>query len=157
MYILLYKVIIIMSSYLKLFLLIELKGKSSGHYDYKHPFLLIKKKFFKTPGKDRSRFMDPKFTSVAQSCPTLCNPMECSMPGLPVDHQLLELTQTHVHWVSDAIQPSHPLPSPSPPAFNLSQHQGLFKWVSSSHQVVKVLEFQLRHESFQWIFRTNFL
>ena len=157
MYILLYKVIIIMSSYLKLFLLIELKGKSSGHYDYKHPFLLIKKKFFKTPGKDGSRFMDPKFTSVAQSCPTLCNPMECSMPGLPVHHQLLELTQTHVHWVGDAIQPSHPLPSPSPPAFNLSQHQGLFKWVSSSHQVVKVLEFQLWHESFQWIFRTNFL
>ena len=74
-------------------------------------------------------------------------------PGLPVHHQLPESTQTHVHWVSDAIQPSHPLSSPSPPALNLSQHHGLFKWVSSSHQVAKVLEFQLQHQSFQWIFR----
>ena len=98
-----------------------------------------------------------QFSSVAQSCPTLCYPMDCSMPGLPVHHQLLELTQTHVYWVSDAIQPSHPLLSPSPPAFNLSQHQGLFQWVSSSHQVAKVLEFQLQHNSFQWIFRNNLL
>ena len=75
--------------------------------------------------------------------------MNHSMPGLPVHHQLLEFTQTHVHWVSDAIQPSHPLSSPSPPALNLSQHQGLFKWVSSLHQVAKVLEFQLQHQSFQ--------
>ena len=73
-----------------------------------------------------------------------------SMPGLPVHHQLPESTQTHVHWVSDAIQPSHPLSSPSPPALNLSQNQGLFKWVSSLHQVAKVLEFQLQHQSFQW-------
>ena len=87
----------------------------------------------------------------------LCNPMDCSMPGFPVHHQILKFTQTHVHRVSDAIQPSHPLLSPSPPAFNLSQHQGLFKWVSSSHQVSKVLEFQLQHQSFQWIFKTNFL
>ena len=72
-------------------------------------------------------------------------------------HQLLEFTQTHVHWVTDAIQPSHPLSFPSPPAFTLSQHQGLFKWVSSSHQMAKVLEFQLQHQSFQWIFRTDFL
>ena len=79
-----------------------------------------------------------QFSSVAQSCPTLCDPMDCSMPGLPVHHQLPEFTQTHVHWVSDAIQPSHPLSSPLPPTFNLSQHQGLFKWVSSSHQVAKV-------------------
>ena len=79
------------------------------------------------------------FSSVAQSCPTLCDPMNCSMPGLPVHHQLPESTQTHVHWVGDAIQPSHPLSSPCPPALNLSQHQGLFKWVSSSHQVAKVL------------------
>ena len=64
-------------------------------------------------------------SSVTKSCPTLCNPMDCSTPGFPVHHQLLELAQTHVHWVSDAIQPSHPLSSPSPPAFNLSQHQGL--------------------------------
>ena len=83
--------------------------------------------------------------------------MDCSMPGLPVHHQLLEFTQTHVHWVGDAMQPSYPLPSPSPPAFNLSQHQGLFKWVSSLHQVAKVLEFQLQHQSFQWTPRTDFL
>ena len=86
-------------------------------------------------------------SSVAQSCPTLCDPMDCSTPGLPVHHQLPEFTQTHVHWVSDAIQPSHPLLSPSPPAFNLSQHQGLFQWVSSSHQVAKVLELQLTTEA----------
>jgi len=90
-----------------------------------------------------------QFSSVAQSCPTLCKPMDCRTPGLPVHHQLPELTQTHVHWASDAIQPSHPLPSPLPSTFNLSQHQGLFQWVSSSHQVAKVLEFQLQHQSFQ--------
>ena len=84
-----------------------------------------------------------QFSSVAQSCLTLCNPMNRSTPGLPVHHQLPEFTQTHVHWVGDAIQPSHPLSSPSPPALNLSQHQGFFKWVSSSHHVAKVLEFQL--------------
>ena len=82
--------------------------------------------------------------------------MDCSIPGFPVHHQLPELAQTHVHWVGDAIQPSHPLLSPSPPAFSLSQHQGLFQWVSSSHQVAKVLELQLQHQSFQWIFRTDF-
>ena len=91
-----------------------------------------------------------QFSSVAQSCLTLCNPKNRSMPGLPVHHQLLELTQTHVHWVSDAIQPSHPLFSPSSPAFNLLQHQGLFQWVSSLHQVAKVLELQLQHQCFQW-------
>ena len=91
----------------------------------------------------------PQFSSVTQSCQTLCNPMNCSTPGLPVHHQLLEFTQTHVHRIGDAIQPSHPLLSPSPPALNLSQHQGLFKWVNSSYQVVKVLEFQLQHQSFQ--------
>ena len=79
-------------------------------------------------------------SEVIQSCPILCNPMNCSTPGLPDHHQLLETTQTHVHWVSDAIQPSHPLSSPSP-ALNLSQHQGLFKWVSSSHQVPKYWSF----------------
>ena len=98
-----------------------------------------------------------QFSSVTQSCPTPCDPMNHSTPGLLVDHQLPEFTQTHVHWVSDAIQPSHPLSSPSPPALNPSQHQGLFKWVSSSHQVAKVLEFQLQHQSFQWIFRTDIL
>ena len=99
--------------------------------------------------------LDP-FSSVAQSCPTLCNPMDCSTLGLPVHHQLLKFAQTHVHQVGDAIQPSHSLSSPSP-TFNLSQHQGLFQWVSSSYQVAKILEFQLPHQSFQWIFRTNFL
>ena len=84
-----------------------------------------------------------QFSSVTWSCPTLCDPMDCSMPGLPAHHQLPEFTQTHVHWVSDAIQPSHPLSSPSPPAFYLSQHQVLLQWVSSSHRVAKVLEFQL--------------
>ena len=79
----------------------------------------------------------------------LCDTMDCSTPGLPVHHQLPEFTQTHVHCVGDAIQPSHPPSSPSPPAFNLSQHQGLFQGVSSSHQVAKVLEFQLQHQSFQ--------
>ena len=78
-----------------------------------------------------------QFCSVAQSCLTLCNAMDCSMPGFPVHHQFLELTQTHVHQVGNAIQPSHPLSSPSS-AFNLSQHQGLFQWVSSSHQVAKI-------------------
>ena len=96
-----------------------------------------------------------QFSSVAQLCLTLCDPMNCSMPGLPVHHQLPESTQTHVHWVGDAIQPSYPLSSPSPPALNLSQHQGLFKWVSSSHQVAKVLEFQHQHQSFQWAPRTD--
>ena len=84
-------------------------------------------------------------------------PMNCSMPGFPVHHQLPEFTQTHVHWVHDTIQPSHPLSSPSPPDFNLSQHQGLFWWVSFSHQVAKVLEFQLQGQSFQWIFRSEVL
>ena len=102
-------------------------------------------------------FSSVQFSSVGQSCPTLCDPMDWSMLSLPVHRQLPEFTQTHVHWVSDAIQPSHPLSSPSPPVFNLSQHQGLFKWVGSSHQVAKVLEFQLHHHSFHWIFRTDFL
>ena len=89
-----------------------------------------------------------QFSSVAQSCPTLGDPKNCNTPGLPVHHQLPESTQTHVHWVGDTIQPYHLLSSPSPPAFNLSQHQGFSKWVSSSYQVVKVLEFQLQHQSF---------
>ena len=91
------------------------------------------------------------------SCVWLCDPMNRSMPGLPVHHQLPEFTQTHVHQVGDAIQPSHPLSSPSPPAPNPSQHQGLFQWVNSSHEVAKVLEFQLQHQSFQWTPRTGLL
>ena len=102
-------------------------------------------------------FNSVQFSSASQLCLTLCNPMDCNMPGFPVHHQLQELSQIHVHQVSDAIQPSHPLSSPSPPAFNLSQHQGLFQSVSSSHQMAKVLELQLQHQSFQWIFRVDFL
>ena len=95
--------------------------------------------------------------SVAQSCQTLCNPTDGSTPGFPIHHQLPEAAQTHFYQVSDAIQPSHPPSSPSPPAFNLSQHQGLFQWVSSLHQVANILEFQPQHQSFQWIFRTDLL
>ena len=108
-------------------------------------------------GISRGTLLSVQFSSVTQSCPTLSDPVDCSTPGFPVHHQLLELAQTCVLWVSDAIQPSHPQLSPSPPAFNLSQHQGLFQRVSSLHQVAKVLEFQLQYQSFQWIFRTNFL
>ena len=90
--------------------------------------------------------------SIIMSCPTLCDPMD-----FPILHYLLEFAQTHVHWVDDAIQSSHHLSPPSPPAFSLSQHQGLFQWIGSSHQVAKVLELQLQHQSFQWIFRVDFL
>ena len=96
-------------------------------------------------------------SSVTQPCVTFCDPMDCSMPGFPVHHQLLELAQTHVHQVTDAIQPPHPMLSPSPPGFSLSQDPGLFKCVISSHQVVKVLEFQLQHQSLQGIYRTDFI
>ena len=99
-----------------------------------------------------------EFSSVQSfSHVRLCNPMDCSTPGLYVHYQLTVLTQTHVHRLDDAIQPSLPLSTSSPPAFNLSQHQSLFLWVSSSHQVAKLLEFQPQHQSFQWIFRTDFL
>ena len=90
-----------------------------------------------------------QFSSVTRSCPTLCDPMNRSTPGLPVHHQLPEFTQTRIHWVGDAIQPSHPLLFPSPPAPNPSQHQSLFQWVNSLHEVAKVLDFQLQHHSLQ--------
>ena len=107
----------------------------------------------------KSLLMEVKvqFSSVTQSCPTLYDPMNSSTPGLLVNHQFPEFTQTHVHRVSDAIQPSHPQSSPSPPALNLSQHQDLFQWVSSLNQVAKVLEFQLQHQSFWWTPRTDLL
>ena len=98
-----------------------------------------------------------QLSSIPQLCLILCDTMDGSLPVLPVHHQLLELTQKHVHQVGDVIQPSYPLSSPSSPTFNLSQHQGLFQWVSSLHQAAKVLEFQLQHQSFQWTFRTDFL
>ena len=103
---------------------------------------------------NRTAISSVQFSSVAQSCPTLCDPMNGSTPGLPVHHQLQEFTQTHMYWVGDAIQPSHPLSSPSPPAPNPSQHQGLFQLVNSLHEVAKVLEFQCQHGSFQWTPRT---
>ena len=99
-------------------------------------------------------FLWPQFSHSVLS--DSLQPMDCSTPGFPIHHQLLELAQTHVYWVSEAIQPSHPLLlSPSPPTFNLSQHQGFSQGVSSSHQVAKVLKLQLQHQSFQWIFRTD--
>ena len=98
-----------------------------------------------------------QFSWVALSCPTLCDLMNCSMRGLPVHHQLPEFTQTHAHQVGNAIRISYPLSSPSPPAPNPSQHQGLFQRVNSLHEVPKVLEFQLQHQSFQWTPRTDLL
>ena len=95
--------------------------------------------------------------SITQLCLTLCDSMDYTKPGFPVHHQLPELAQTDVHCIGDAIQSSHPLLSPSLPAFSLSKYQGLFQWISSLHQVPKVLEFQHQHQSFQWIFRTDFL
>ena len=103
------------------------------------------------------QFSSVQFRSIAKSCLTLCDPMNCTTPWLPVHHQLPEFTQTHVHWVADAIQPSHFLSSPSPPALNPSQHQSLFQWVNSSHEVAKVLAFQLYHQSFQGTSRTDLL
>ena len=100
------------------------------------------------------------FSSVQSShsvVSAFCDPMDCSTPDLPLHHQLSKFTQTRVHWVGDAIHPSHPLLPPAPPTFKLSQHQDLFKWVYSSYQVAKVLEFQLQHQSFQWTPRTDFL
>ena len=102
-------------------------------------------------------FSSVQFSSVTQLCLTLCDPMNSSTPGLPVHHHLPEFTQTHVHQVRDAIQPSHPLSSPSPPAPNPSQHHSLFQWVNSSHEVAKVLEFQLYHHSFQRTPRADLL
>ena len=95
---------------------------------------------------------------ATKPCPTLCDPADCNMPGFPVRHHLPELAQTPVHWVDDAIQLSYPLSSPSlPAALNLSQHQGLFQWVNSLHQMAKVLELQLQHQFFWWIYRVDFL
>ena len=114
----------------------------------------------KITGGKKKKVVQPcgqSLSSVTQSCLTFCDPMDCSTPGFPVHHQLPQFTQTHVLWVGDAIQPSHPLSSLSPPTLNLSQHQGPFQWVSSLNQVAKVFEFQLQHQSFQWIFRTDLL
>ena len=109
------------------------------------------------PSGMKEIFSSVQLSSVSQLCLILCDPTYCNMPGFPVQHQLPEHAQIHVHRVGDDIQPSHSLSFPSSPAFNLSQHQGVFQWVSSSHQVAEVLEFQLQHQYFQWIFRTDFL
>ena len=127
-----------------LILLLVSQDSSHGTHAYPLPFFSI---FLFVTCTNSIKFKQyptsVQFSSVTQSCLTLWNPMNHSTPGLPVHHQLLEFNQTRVHWVGDAIQPSHPLSSPSPPAPNLSQHQGLLQWVSSSHEVAKVLEFQL--------------
>ena len=117
-------------------------------------------KWFSPEGREQRTLLftilsSVQFSSVAQSCPTLCDPMNRSTPGLPVHHQLPEFTQTHIHRVSDAIQPSHPLSSPSPPAPSPSQHLSLFQWVNSLHEVAKVLEFQLQHHFLQRNPRTD--
>ena len=128
-----------------------------------HPFMI---KILQKMGIEGSYFnivkaiydkLTVQFSSVSQSCPTPCDPMNHSTPGLPVHHHLPEFTQTHVHQVGDVIQPSHPLSSPSPPAPNPSQHQGLFQSINSSHEVAKVLEFQPQHQSFQRTPRTDLL
>ena len=120
----------------------------------KYPALQADSLLSKPPRKPS---YDIQFSSVARSCPTLCDPMYHSTPGLLIHHKLPEFTQTHVHLVGDAIQPSHPLLSRSPPDPNPFQHQGLFQWVNSSHEVAKVLEFQLQHQSFQWTPGTDLL
>ena len=141
----------------------DVKKRNRMSYQFKHLWaeFFFFKPFCKICGflKGKKHFVQStvQFNSVTQLCLTLCGPMDCSRPGFLVHHQLLELAQTQVHRVDDAIQPSHPLLSLSPPAFNLSQHQGVFQWISSLHQVAKVLEFQLQHQFFQWIFRTDFL
>ena len=114
--------------------------------------LWVKDKVCFPPERQFQEITFSKVCLVTKSGPTLCDPVDCSTPGFPALHHLLEFTQTHVHWVGDAIQPSHPLSPPSL-AFNLSQHQSAFQWVSSSYQVAKVLELQLQHQSFQWIFK----
>ena len=103
------------------------------------------------------RWLEYYFCSVTQSCPTVCNPMDCSTPVFPGLHCLPEFAQTYVHWVSDAIQPSYPLSPLSPLALNSSQYQGLFQWVGFLHQVAQLLELQLQHQSFRWMFRVDFL
>ena len=119
-----------------------IKGESNTRWQATFIEVLFIKLYFCLPVTSTS-YSSVQFSSVTQSCLTLCDPMNSSTPGLPVHHQFPEFTQTHVHWVSNAIQPSHPLSSPSPPAPNPSQHQCLFQWVNSSHEVAKVLEFQL--------------
>ena len=143
-----------------LYLYTESKKKNNSNPDTQKRLVVARgrqagKGFWKETSKGTNFCCD--CCSVTQSFLTPSDPMDCSTPGFLVLHHLPELVQTHVHCLSDAIQPSHLLSSPSPPAFNLSQHQGLFKWVSPSHQVAKVLELQPQHQSLQWIFKIDFL
>ena len=126
-------------------------------YDKPTASIILHGKALNPIGKEVKHHTSVQFSSVTQSCLSLCDPMNPKTPGLPVHQQLPEFTQTHAHWGGDAIQPSDPLLSPSLPAPNPSQHQGLFQWVNSSHEVAKVLEFQLQHQSFQWTPRTDLL
>ena len=135
----------------------EAEGKSAHCNSCVLPIVFVLTAFKITLLFTKVHWWQGDFSSVAQSCPTLCDPMNHSMPGLHVHHQLPEFTQTHGHLVGDTIQPSHLLSSPSPPAPNPSQHQGLFQWVNSSHEVAKVLKCQLQHQSLQWTPRTDFL
>ena len=141
-------VVVIKLSY-KAFILLKHVPLIAGFWSFYHKWLFDIVKCFSTLIEMTIWFLSfilftsAQFISVVQSCPTLCNPINRSTPGLPVHHQLPEFIQTHVRRVTDAIQPSHPLSSPSPPAPNPSQHQSLFQWVNSSREVAKVLEFQL--------------
>ena len=133
---------------------VSLKGVSKLEELEQHPLSLS---FFIFHFSSTYSVGSVQFSSVTQSCPTLCDLMNHSTPGLPVHHQLPEFTQTHVHRVGDIIQPSHSLSSPYPPAPNPSLHQSLFQWVNSSNEVARVLEFKLQHQSFHWTPRTDLL
>ena len=123
--------------------------------DHKIGYILVHGRIWENLLMTISEYCWGYHCSIAQSCPTLCDPMDCSTPGFLVLHYLPEFAQIHVHWVGEAIQPFHPLSSASPPALNFSQHHRLFQWVDSLHYLAKVLELQL--QSFQWIFRVDFL
>ena len=134
--------LIYLTGRIKLFLWLSIEIWQSVHQQEFLPWFWLESHCITRPFLGK-KTISVQFSSVAQSCPTLCDPMNRSTPGLPVHHELPVFTQSRVHWVSDAIQPSHPLSSPSSPAPNSSQHQSLFQWVNSSHEMAKVLEFQL--------------
>ena len=133
------------------------KAKKLGELKFKSSFPVQETNFVSDQAAS-TWLMLLSCSSVAKSCPTSCDPMDCSTPGSSVLQYLLEFAQTHVHWVSDATQPSRSLsPLLLLPSIFLSQHQGLFQWVDSSHHVAKVLDLHLQHQSFQWILKVDFL